>query len=255
MAKNGAPIVGATPSRPGQLIFSSTPRCSAVAAEHEHEQLAGDHDHDRPARQQRRSGSTTTIPEIDQQAVDDRVEQRPEPAVLAGQARGDAVEVVGPADDREQHRGRARSMPSGLESASTRNTGISARRTKPIALGSVHGFSGWSDERRRRRRSGAVDPEQPARGETTLGSAHRAPLRGASRHSSATASAAPSTRHAPRLPAAAHLDLDLARRQRALADGEAQRAAEQLGVGELLARARRRGRRRASAARASRSCA
>src|SRR3954449_6677566 len=34
------------------------------------------------------------------------------------------------------------SVPVSLESASTRKTGISAARTKPIALGIVHGFSG-----------------------------------------------------------------------------------------------------------------
>src|SRR5437879_6166405 len=37
------------------------------------------------------------------------------------------------------------SLPWVLESATPRNTGISASRANPIAFGSVHGFSGWSE--------------------------------------------------------------------------------------------------------------
>src|SRR5436189_62238 len=37
------------------------------------------------------------------------------------------------------------SFPSGLDRATTRKTGIPSRRTNPIALGIVHGFSGWLD--------------------------------------------------------------------------------------------------------------
>ena len=131
-------------------------------------------------------------------------------------------------------------------SATTRNTGISARRMKPIAFGIVHGFSGWSRAVCVGRRPGAVDPEQPP---LVIGRARRPsarPAQGSPRHSSAIASAAPSIGTVARLAAPPDLDLDLARRERAAADRDPHRAAEQLGVGELLARARRRARRRAS---------
>ena len=104
IAKNGAPIVGATPSRPAQLIFRSIPRDKPVAAEREHQQLARDRDRDRPPRQQREI-PRDDHPRNDEQPVDHRVQQRPEPAELAGQPRREAVEVVGPADHPEQHHG------------------------------------------------------------------------------------------------------------------------------------------------------
>ena len=50
--RTSAPITGQTPSRPGQLMLSSTPRRSAEPREHEHQQLARDQHRERPARQQ-----------------------------------------------------------------------------------------------------------------------------------------------------------------------------------------------------------
>ena len=102
IAKNGAPAIGATPIRPAQLIWISMPRLQRVAARDQHEQLARDHDRDRPPRKQREVPADDH-PRDDQEPVDERIEQRAEAAVLAGQARGEAVEVVRPADHREQH--------------------------------------------------------------------------------------------------------------------------------------------------------
>src|SRR5829696_392465 len=89
--------------------------------------------------------------------------------------------------------------PSPDRRASTRKTGSSASRTNPIALGIVHGLSGWP--------------------RVVCGGARR-----------------PVERQRPLLLAAPDLRLDLARLDAALAHGQPQRDAEQLGVGELLAR-------------------
>ena len=91
--------------RPGQLILMLDARATAVAAERQHEQLAGDDERDRPARQQREVPAHHH-PGDDQQPVDDRVQQRPQPAVLAGEPGGEPVQVVGPPDHREQDRRR-----------------------------------------------------------------------------------------------------------------------------------------------------
>ena len=66
--------------------------------------LARDQHRERPARQQLELPADDDAGD-DQQPVHDRVHQRAEAAVLAGHARGDAVGVVAPADDREEDRG------------------------------------------------------------------------------------------------------------------------------------------------------
>ena len=59
---------------------------------------------DRPPRQQLEVPADDH-PGDDEQPVDDRVKERAEAAVLTGEARGEAVEVVGPADHGEQDDG------------------------------------------------------------------------------------------------------------------------------------------------------
>ena len=183
----------------------------------------------------------------------------PEPRVLAGDAGGDAVEVVRPGDDREEQHRPARRCRRRSDNATTRKTGISASRTKPIALGIVHGRSGWPASVSRRRRPRAVEARQPPEGQPrALGrvlhllAGASAPLaRGQARvrHSSAAAGAAPSSGSA-RLscPRRTWTSISPAG-ERAPADGQPQGAAEQLGVGELLARPAPRGRRRSPRAR------
>ena len=113
---------------------------------------SGQHEQ-RPARQR------LVVPRNDraahhQQPVRERVEQRPEAAVLARDPGRHAVEVVTPGDEGEQREREARAAVAEL-SPMARNTGTSARRAKPIAFGIVHGFRGWP-----RRVCGGGPPER-----------------------------------------------------------------------------------------------
>ena len=150
-------------------------------------------------------GSSVEVPADDhagddQQPVDDRVEQRAEPAVLAGQARGEAVEVVRPADHREQDR-RQRVLAVALDRATTRNTGISASRDDSrsrwgSSTGSAAGpdrvCGGGGPERsipNRRRgagsrltRASAASPDRTGSGKLAPELGHRLAPRPSSRH-------------------------------------------------------------------------
>ena len=104
-----------------------------------------------------------------------------------------------------------RLTPSPEENANARKTGISASRTKPIAFGIVHGFSGWPESVCGGGGPGAVQAGQPPErqprplrgllraGDRVLpGLARRAAAAGVVaygrlRHSSTAASAAPSS--------------------------------------------------------------
>ena len=128
----------------------------------------------------------------------------------------------------------------------TRSTGMSARRTKPMALGIVQAFHGASDsvcggggpERSRpnSRRNVSRGRVQPVAG-AAAGSGSRA-LREAPPQLPDRLGAS-AQRDAALLVDAAAADLGLGGPglERALADRQPQRHAEQLGVGELLARA------------------
>ena len=231
-------MVGATPIRPGQLIFSSTPRAQAVAAEPEHEQLAGDHDHDRPPRQQREV-KRHHHPGDHQQAVDDRVQQRAEAAVLAGQPRREAVQVVRPADHREQDRRRACPGRRGWTARAPGTPGSPPGGGSRSRWGSSTGSAAG-----RTASPAAAGPERSSpnsrrlviRGLIGAPAASGRRAHGSSRQSSATDCAAPSSATARDSRPAADLHLDLPGGQRPPADGQPQRAAEQLGVGELLPR-------------------
>ena len=136
------------------------------------------------------------------------------------------------------------SVPSSELSASTRKTGISASRMKPIALGIVHDAPRLAGERLRRRRARAVEPAQAPEREPRLlggvlhllaGAIRAALVQARVRHSSTAASAAPSSGSVrdswPRRTCASSSPEASER----LPDGQPQRAAEQLGVGELAA--------------------
>ena len=135
IAKNGAPMIGATPSRPGQLILQLDPAAQPVAAQRAARTA--------PARSRPRSPTAAAASKRQrhdhsrdhEQPVDHRVEQRAETAVLAGQPGGEAVEVVAPTRSPRTAPPPARRGRRRLESATTRNTGIPASRTYPIAFG------------------------------------------------------------------------------------------------------------------------
>ena len=233
------------PSGPSQLIFSSTPRRSASGASDEHEQLAGEQQRERPARAAGSKFQQTTTPETTSRRSTTGSSSAPRRLYWPVTRAAMPSSVVAPADRRRRATAASASVPSlALQRRATRNTGISASRTKPIALGIVHGLSGAPRSvcRRRRARSG--------RGRTAAGSVSSAfchavrPALTAARARARRPPPPPSSGTRRRPPPAADLRLDLAGLQRALADRQPQRAAEQLGVGELLARARRRGRRR-----------
>src|SRR3954470_10351784 len=132
------------------------------------------------------------------------------------------------------------SLPSSLVRASTRNTGTSASRTNPIALGTVHGRHGAPG-----RVSGGGGPDRSSPDRRRNVRRGRAPSTGGP----ATAPRPPprrprAARRRPGRPAAvlvgpppADLRLDRPRLQRAAPERQAQRHAEQFRVGELLARA------------------
>src|SRR3984885_8165737 len=117
----------------------------------------------------------------------------------------------------------------------TRKTGIPSSRQKSIAFGRVHGLSGWPDSVWS---GGGPDRSRPVnRRLLTSGLIARKP--------SGSRQAAPEggdllrrvlEQHRRVLPAPPDLHLHLAGTERALADGDAQGAPEELGVGELLPR-------------------
>ena len=162
----------------------------------------------RSASAQRGSSSKcqqTTTPGDHEQAVDERVQQRAEARVLAGDARGDPVEVVAPADDGEEDRRQrvgavVRAQREHEEDRDQREPDEADRvRDRPrraaAAPGSVCGGGGPERSRPDRRRK-----------------VRRARSTGASATAPPTASAAPSQRDAALDSAPApHLRLELAR--------------------------------------------
>ena len=217
IAKNRAHIVGATAEPPGPVDLQLDAAAKPVAGPSaEHQQLACDHDRDRPARQQLEATSDDHARD-DQQAVEHGVQQRPQAAVLAGDPSGDAVER-----SRPQPITRSRPVPAVGPVAprrrrQIRNTGISASRTIADRVG---------DRPRAQRLVGrgllaAADRSGRAR----TGGAGTGGSRGIGRrrHSSATPAdrgehvGAPSGPR-PRLAPAPELHLDLARLQRAATD-------------------------------------
>jgi len=73
----------------------------AVAPQSQHRELARDQHRQRPAREQIEAPADDHAG-YHQQAVGDGIQQRAQAAVLARDARGDAIGVVAPADDREE---------------------------------------------------------------------------------------------------------------------------------------------------------
>ena len=152
------------------------------------------------------------------------------------------------------------SVPDSEPSASTRKTGISASRTKPIALGIVQTFHGWSRSVCGGGGPGAVEARRA--GGTSGAPARRAcagrdgSLYGIVGHSSATASTAPSSGTPPSTLLQAAADLRLrARRPSASAARPSAAAGSRAARRRRTSRpARRRGRRagpRSPAARSS----
>ena len=160
MARKSENIVGQTAQRPTWFTSMSSPRrrpscdittiASSRAA--------------RTASAQRGSSSNlqqTITPLITEQPVGDRVEQHAQAAVLAGHARGDPVQVVGPADDGvdDRRRGGAAVARVQGEHQEHRDEGepheADGVRDRP-------GLQRLAGERLRWPRPGAVDAQQPA---------------------------------------------------------------------------------------------
>src|ERR1700733_13683701 len=124
------------------------------------------------------------------------------------------------------------SWPSGLLKARIRNTGIPSSRRKPIALGTVHGFSGWSE-----RVASGGGPERSIPNRRRLESGKR-PSGLSPGPCTPSRQLAPELRHRlggalhrnrAGLAAAADLDLDLAGGERPAPDRDPHRASQQLG--------------------------
>ena len=218
-----------TPARPSQFTLRSTPwRMPTRASDHD-EQLARGEQRERPARQQ------LEVPADDRRPRARAAGRRPGRAACRGAStgrsrgrrsrRGSRVQPmtakmttgsasVPSSDDEREHQ----------EDGDQREPDVADRvRDRPR----VQRLAG---ARLGRRRPGAVEPREPAEGEPGA-------FYGRLRHRSAAASAAPSSGRLRALAPAPHLHLDLAGLQRAPPDGQPQRHAEQLGVGELRARA------------------
>ena len=99
----------------------------AVAGEDQRRDLADGEQRDRPPRQQLEVPADDGAGE-DREPVDDRVEQRPEAAVLAGGAGDEAVEQVAERDREEDQRREPRRGRRRSRRRSTRKTGIAASR-------------------------------------------------------------------------------------------------------------------------------
>ena len=153
-----------------------------------------------------------------------------------GHARGDPVERSRPSRSPRTGSPRARRRRRRWTARRPGTRGSARGARSRSRSGSSTGCSGAPATGSRRRRPGAVEPEQAARGDGRHGD-----LPGSSGKRLATARATASRgaleRQRCAAPAAAHLDLDLAGSSVRLPDRHPQRAAEQLGVGELLARA------------------
>src|SRR5690242_13383583 len=109
-----------------------------------------------------------------------------------------------------------------------------ASRKKPIPFGIVHGLSGWSD---RVWRGGGPERSIPNRRFFVIGLIAGRPVpSGRLVPELRDRLGGTLKRHAPGLAAAADLHLDLALGEGTAADRDPQRAAEQLGIGELLPR-------------------
>ena len=230
-----AVMTGQTAQRPGQLILSVDAVAQRVLADDEHEHLPRDQHVEHPARQQ------LEVPAHDdardhQRAVDHRVHQRAQPAVLARDARRRCrrrsrprrrARRGSPAARRCRRRCTTRgsgttgsARRAGTRSRSGSSTGSAARR---LALSVAAGRTGPGPTAAGR--SGGASPQRP---HVLCGAGEG--------HARASTSRRP--RRAWR-PARAPTPASACRRV------SAQWAADQLGVGELRARRRRRGRRRA----------
>ena len=158
-------------------------------------------------------------------------------------ARRDAVGVVGPRDRGEQDRRRAGRSRSRSQSPRTRNSGIEGEADEADAVRQRPDVPRRAGQRRGRRRPRAVEADEAAEREAglldLLGRGLAGAVYGRLRHSSATASAAPSSGTPPSWSARPRRTCASTApdSQRALAEREPQRHAEQLGVRELLARA------------------
>ena len=233
-----AVMTGQIAQRPGQLILSSMPWRSASRPA---TSMKTSRARARPAPSAAAARSASTRRRRRSPARGrHRVHQRAEAAVLARHARGDAVGVVAPGDDAEEHR---RQRP-GPVVASKRGPGTSGSAPG----GRSRWRSGSSTGSAARPAASRAAAAPSGRGPTAARSVSAALLYGRLATAPRTASrrrpcsgTPPSWSARPRRAcASARPGL-----QRALADRQAQRHAEQLGVGELLARRRRRGRRRA----------
>ena len=243
-------MTGQTPSRPEPVDLDVHAVPQAPAHEAEHEQLARREHGERPARQQ------LEVP------ADDDAARSP----AAGRPPGRSARRAASTGRSRGRRCRRRSRPSAtiakMSSAGQCRCPSPARerddeedrdqreaRRSRSRSGSSTGCSGAPGERLGRRRPGAVEAGEPPERSSATAVSARARATGRVRHSSAAACAAPSSGSVrssrPRRTCTSISPLASVRLPTVSRSGHA----EQLGVGELLARARRRGRRRAPAGR------
>ena len=170
-------MIGKTEIRPGQLTPISTPWRSPYWARTSIATSRATRSGQRPARQQLEVPADDGAGE-DREAVDQRVEQRAQAAVLAGDPGEEAVDVVAGGDQPEDDRGAGRAAVAGFEGEVEEERDRGEPRVAD-EVGDRPGVSGSPFRVCARRRAAAVEAEEApdaAAAEGRRGAvSHRAP--------------------------------------------------------------------------------